>query len=143
MTGSARRVTIAACYSIYNEEEYLAYSIRSVYDWVDKIVICVGQAPWSAYNATVRTQFKDRDRTEAIVDELAKGDEKFIVRKGVWDSEVAQRQTAMELCVQAGMDYYFLVDGDEVYRPDHLQFIREEIERHPEVGTFHIKCTAL
>lgn len=143
MTGSARRVTIAACYSIYNEEEYLEYSIRSVYDAVDKIVICLGLAPRSAYNPTVRTQFKDRDRTEAIVDKLTKGDEKFIVHKEVWDSQVAQRQTAMETCVQEGMDYYFLVDGDEVYRSDHLQFIREEVERHPEVGTFHIKCTAL
>ena len=122
-----RRVTIAACYSIYNEEEFIAYSIRSIYDWVDKIIICLGLAPWSAYNPAVRTQFKDRDRTEAILDGLVKGDEKFIVHKGVWDSEVAQRQMAMESCVQAGMDYYFLVDGDEVYRPDHLQLIREEI----------------
>ena len=137
------RPRIAACYSIYNEEEYLAYSIRSVAPFVDQIVVCMGTAPWSAYNSQVRTQFPARDRTEAIVDELAAQYRHLIVRKDIWDSEVAQRQTAMESCLQADMDYYFLVDGDEVYRPDHLQFIREEIERHPDVGTFHIKCCVL
>ena len=134
---------IAACYTIYNEEEYLAYSMRSIYDDVDKIIICLGLAPWSAYNPSVRTTFRQRDRTEAIVDHLAQGDDKVLVKKGVWDSEVAQRNAAMQACVDEGIEYYFLVDGDEVYRRDHLQAIREEIERHPEVGTFQIKCTVL
>lgn len=134
---------LAACYTIYNEEEYLAYSIRSLHDCVDKIIICLGLAPWNAYNADARRAFSQRDRTEAIVDELAKGDDKILVKKGVWDSEVAQRNAAMERCVEEGIDHYFLVDGDEVYRGDHLEAIREEIERHPEVGTFHVKCTVL
>lgn len=38
------------------------------------------------------------------------------------------------------MDYYWLIDGDEVYREDHARNILEEIERHPEVGTFIVKC---
>ena len=135
-----RPVKIAASYSIYNEEEYIAYSIRSVYDFVDRIIICLGMAPWSAYNPQARTAFGRRDRTEEIVDALAKDDPKILVIKDVWDSEVAQRQTAMDSCLNAGMDYYFLVDGDEFYRRDHLQFIRDEVEAHPEVGTFHIKC---
>ncbi|MBI4342074.1 MAG: glycosyltransferase [Candidatus Omnitrophica bacterium] len=134
---------IAACYSVYNEEEYLEYSIRSLYDAVDRIVVCLGLAPWSAYNPDVRATFTERDRTEQIVDAPAKGDPKFIVRKGVWDSEVAQRNAAMACCLEAGMEYYFLVDGDELYRRDHLTAIREEIEAHPEVGTFHVKCDVL
>lgn len=137
------RPTIAACYCIYNEEEFITYSIRSVYDAVDRIIICLGTAPWSAYNPAVRAAFAQRDRTEALVETFAAGDPKVIVRKGVWDSEVSQRQTAMEICLAAGMDYYLLVDGDEVYRMDHLQAIREEVEHHPEVGTFHIKCSVL
>ena len=32
-----RGMKIAACYTIYNEEEYLAYSIHSIYDDVDII----------------------------------------------------------------------------------------------------------
>lgn len=134
---------IAACYAIYNEEEFIAASLRSVYDAVDRIIVCVGLAPWSAYNAQARLEFGTRDRTEAIVDALAYNDPKFCVIKGIWDSEIAQRNAAMERCLVEGMDYFFLVDGDEVYRPDHLAAIREEIAAHPNVGTFHIKCTVL
>jgi len=140
---TSHRARIAACYTIYNEEEFIAYSIHSVYDMVDRIIICLGLAPWTAYNPTVRAQFSRRDRTEEIIDRLTRGDDKFIVEKGVWDSEVAQRNAAMRWCLKEGLDYYFLVDGDEVYRPDHLRAIREEVEAHPEVGTFHIKCTVL
>ena len=134
---------IAAVYCIYNEEDYIEYSIRSVYDFVDQIVINLGMAPWNAYNASARADFGDRDRTEDIVDRLARDHPKIVVVKGIWDSEVAQREAGMSSCVESGCDYYFLVDGDEVYRSDHLQAIRDEIERHPEVGTFQIKCTVL
>lgn len=134
---------IAACYAVYNEEEYLEVSIRSIAEAVDRIVICLGMAPWSAYNAQARAAFSQRDRTEEIVDRLAKEHPKCIVEKGVWESEVAQRNAAMQRCLEAGMEYYWLVDGDEVYRSDHAQAIREEVARHPEVGTFHIKCAVL
>ena len=134
---------IAAVYCVYNEEEYLEYSLRSIYPFVEKIVLLLGMAPWIANNPNARNTFVQRDRTEAIVDRLAAGDPKFVVRKGLWDSDVEQREAGMRYCVEEGMDYYFLVDGDELYREDHLQVIRDEIERHPEVGTFHIKCTVL
>lgn len=137
----SRPPSIAACYSIYNEEEFIEYSIKSVYDAVDHIIICLGLAPWNAYNPAVREQFQKRDRTEEIVGALTRDDPKYIVRKGIWDSQVAQRQTALDVCWELGVDYYFLVDGDEVYRPDHLQVIRDEIEAHPDVGTFFIKCS--
>ncbi|MBI3319470.1 MAG: glycosyltransferase family 2 protein [Candidatus Omnitrophica bacterium] len=134
---------IAAVYCVYNEEEYLEYSLRSIYPFVEKIVILLGMAPWTANNPSARNMFVQRDRTEAIVDRLAQGDPKFVIRKGLWDSDVEQREVGMQYCVEQGMDYYFLVDGDEIYREDHLQAIRDEIEQHPEVGTFHIKCTVL
>ncbi len=134
---------IAAVYCIYNEEDYIEYSIRSVIDSVDRVVINLGMAPWNAYNASARADFGDRDRTEEIVDRLAEANPKITVVKGTWDSEVAQREAGMSCCVESGCDYYFLVDGDEIYRGDHLQAIRDEMERHPEVGTFQIKCTVL
>jgi glycosyltransferase involved in cell wall biosynthesis len=140
---SLKRPTIGACYCIYNEEEYIAYSIRSIYDFVDQIVICLGTAPWSAYNPGARAAFSQHDRTEEIVRELASGDQKFVVRQGLWDSEVAQRDAAMQYCRGAGLDYCFVVDADEVYRWDHLEAIRDEVEAHPEVGTFYIKCCVL
>ena len=134
---------IAAVYCVYNEADYIEYSIRSVAPSVERVIINLGMAPWNAYNANARADFGARDRTEDIVDRLARDNPKIVVIKGIWDSEVAQREAGMSSCVESGCDYYFLVDGDEVYRGDHLQAIRDEIERHPEVGTFQIKCTVL
>lgn len=139
----ARAFTLAACYAVYNEEEFLEYSIRSVYAAVDRVIVCLGLAPWNAYNPQARELYGRRDTTEAIVDRLARELPNITVIKDIWDSEVAQRQTAMARCVAERIDYFFLVDGDEVYRADHLAFIREQLAAYPAVGTFHIKCTVL
>jgi len=131
---------IAAVYCVYNEEEYIEYSIRSIADWVDRIVVLLGQAPYTAYNAHAREVFQVADRTEAIVRRLSKANAKITLITGLWNSELEHRNAGLRLCFREGYDYYFLVDGDEVYRADHLATLRQTLEAHPEVGQFIIKC---
>ena len=131
---------IAAVYCVYNEEEYLEYSVRSIYDFVDRIFILLGTGPYSAYNPDARQQFQTPDRTEAIVTNLVTTHPKIILKKGMWHSELDHRNAGLRLCLDERHDYYFLVDGDEVYRGDHLANIREDIARRPAVGQFIIKC---
>jgi hypothetical protein len=131
---------LAAVYCVYNEEEYIGYSLRSIADAVDRIYVLLGTQPYSAYNARAREQFQAADRTEEIVTALARTHPTVSLLKGVWDSEVDHRNAGLRLCVRDRFDYYFLVDGDEVYRPDHLANLREEIAAHPEAGQFIIKC---
>ena len=130
---------IAAVYSVFNEEEYLEYSVRSIRNHVDGILINVTRQPWQRGNAPAPSSYR-HDRTEEIVKALAKEDSNITYQVGAWPTEVAQRQAGMEYCLAGDSDYYFLVDGDEGYRPDHLRALRDEIEAHPEVGTFQIKC---
>jgi hypothetical protein len=33
---------IAACYCVYNEESFIEYSIKSIYGYVDIIIVCFG-----------------------------------------------------------------------------------------------------
>lgn len=131
---------IAAVYCVYNEEEYIAYSIRSVLEFVDRVYVLLGAAPYSAYNAMARGQFRVADETDTIVRVLARTSSKIRLITGVWDGERDHRNAGLRRCVEDGMDYYFLVDGDEVYRPDHLAHLREDILAHPEAGQFIIKC---
>ena len=131
---------IAAVYCVYNEEEYIDYSIRSIADFVDVIFVLLGTAPYQAYNADARRQFQQADRTETIVEALAQSCPKVVLVKGAWDSEQEHRNAGMRFCRRARADYYFLVDGDEVYRRDHLAALREELTAHPEAGQFVIKC---
>jgi len=131
---------IAAIYCVYNEEEYIEYSIRSIYDFVDHVFVLLGCAPYCAYNARAREQFQQPDQTETIVRRLAATHPKIQLITGLWDSEQAHRNAGMRLCLGHGDDYYFLVDGDEVYRRDHLEQLRTEVAAHPEAGQFIIKC---
>ena len=131
---------VAAVYCVYNEEEYIEYSIRSVYEFVDRLYVLLGQLPYSVYNTQARQQFHTPDQTEAIVTALAKTHPKITVVKGTWDSEIDHRNDGLRRCFREQMQYYFLVDGDEVYRRDHLDNLRQEILAHPDAGQFIIKC---
>jgi len=135
-----RPLNIAAVYCVYNEEEYIEYSIRSIYEFVDRIYVLLGQGPYSAYNPHARATFSAADRTEAIVRTLADRLPKIQLVNGLWDSELDHRNAGVRLCRKEGIRYYFLVDGDEVYHRDHLKNLQEEIETHPHVGQFIIKC---
>ena len=131
---------VAAVYCVYNEEDYIEYSVRSIYDFVDKIVVCLGVAPYIAYNPKAREVVKKRDRTKEIIQRLAKNDPKFHVIEGMWSSEIEHRNAGMRYCIENKFDYYLLIDADEVYRKDHLQALSKRIAAHPEVGTFVVKC---
>ena len=133
-------MTIAAVYCVYNEEEYIEYSIRSIHHFVDRIYVLLGQQPYSAYNARAREQFGRPDRTASIVAALANEHPKIRLITGVWNSELEHRNAGVQLCRSEGHAYYFLVDGDEVYRGDHLENLRQDILARPEVGQFIIKC---
>ncbi len=131
---------IAAVYCVYNEEEYIEWSLRSIVEFVDAIFVLLGEVPYGAYNPRARSLCSSPDRTEAIVRDLAATHPNIRLVKGRWDSELEHRNAGMTLCQAGGAQYYFLVDGDEVYRRDHLENLREEIKTHPHVGQFIIKC---
>ena len=131
---------LAAVFCVYNEEEYLAYAVRAVLPAVEACVICLGQVPYTAYTTEAPETYPP-DRTEAIVDALAREfPQKIHVLKDRWPSQIEHREAALARCLALGMDYYFLVDGDEVYRADHLATIRATIQQRPSVGTFIVKC---
>ena len=130
---------LTAVFCVYNEEEYLEYSLRAILPAVDRAIVMLGLAPYTAYNPQAR-QVSRPDRTEAILDVLAAKEPRITLVKGVWASEVDHRNAGLDLCLEDGTDYYWLVDGDEVYRQDHLNNIRQVLERRPEVGTFIVKC---
>jgi hypothetical protein len=132
-------VKIAAAFCVYNEEEYLEYAVRAILPWVDRVYLYLGQAPYNAYNPKAREE-SHPDGTQEIVDALAQADARITAVKGIWASEVDHRNAILEACLKVGMDYYWLVDGDEVYGQDHARNILEEIRRRPEVGTFIVKC---
>ena len=131
---------IAAVYCVYNEEEYLECSVRSVLGAVERVFLCLGSGPYTAYRQDTALDFPP-DRTEEIAYRLARDfPEKIEILKRKWDSQLEHRDAVLPRLLELGMTHYFLVDGDEVYRRDHLERIRERIARKPRAGTFIVKC---
>lgn len=132
---------IAAVFCVYNEEEYLEVAVRSVLPAMDLVLLCLGKGPYTAYSGEGVQAAYPPDGTERIVDGLAaEFSGKIEVIKGNWASQLEHREAGLKRCLQRGMDYYFLVDGDEVYRQEHLERIRRSLAEHPRAGTFIIKC---
>jgi len=133
-------MSIAAVYCVYNEEEYIEYSIRSILESVDQIYVLLSQGPYTAYNPRAEERFAREDRTAEIVSALAARHRSITLVRGLWRSELEHRNAGMQLAWRDGHAYYFLVDGDEVYRADHLGNLRQAVKEHPRVGQFIIKC---
>ncbi len=130
---------IAAVFCVYNEEEYLEHSVRAILPAVDRAFLLLGNAPYDAYNPKARAVSRP-DGTSRLVERLAAAHPKIRLVRGLWASEVDHRNAGLRLCLEEGMDYYWLVDGDEVYRSDHLEHILRRIAQDPRTGTFIVKC---
>jgi len=121
------KIELSACYSIFNEEDWIQYSIESVYDCVERIVIAWG--PWKC-NLEVPP-----DNTRRIIKNLDDPDKKILLLEGQYNSEHEQRNACLNY-VKSG--YYFLVDADEIYDKKVMMRMKKTIEKHPEVYVFKI-----
>jgi len=120
------------CFNIYREEEYIEYSLRSVYDFADEIIICYGPVD-------VMADIGEPDRTLEIVRAFPDPANKIkhIEVRERWRSMIQMRNVALSV---ASGDYMWIIDGDEVYTPETLALIRDEIVNFPEVMTFLVPC---
>ena len=103
-----RAPSIAAFYCVYDDDEWLPYSVTSIYDAVDKIYFLVNDRPWNG-PAT------GNERTLSCIRSQSDSDAKIQVVRGDWATEVEQRNFAMALITNDGFDYGFIIDADEIY----------------------------
>lgn len=119
---------ICACYCLLNEEDYIKYSIDSIYNYVDKIIIVFGVA-WSGLSIK-------KDRTRNILKEYDDRDNKFIIEDTNCKSEIEQRNKCLEIAKSFGIDYYWLIDGDEIYEKKGIELIRKKLKENLNIDCF-------
>lgn len=112
---------ISVCYIVYNEELFLDYSIKSIYEFADQIIVIDGSP-----------QGASTDNTKAIVDKF--GTEKIIYIQGEFTNKEEQRN---EYLKYISSDWILVVDGDEVYKYSHLQRLRKIIETKHDIVAIH------
>lgn len=123
---------IAANYTIFYGEEFLEFSVRSIYDFVDRINIAVGEKSWKNHKGV---RFDPIDNTLELVDRLPDPKNKIRVFKGIWDSDTEQRNFLLDKCI-GKYDYAMLIDSDEVWEKAQisglLEFATNDLERSPK-----------
>lgn len=116
-------VKIGAQICAYNEEEYLGYCLRGIYDHVDCITVLMNMGiTWGG------TPITRMDRTAEIALNFPDPDNKIQVIGGEWESQEEQRNYGLKILRKMGYDYIFVVDADEFYRQEDLERLRELVE---------------
>lgn len=110
---------IAACYITKDSEEFIEYSIKSIYPMVSKIIVVDNCS---------------KDRTIEILEKMEDPQKKLIVISREFKNKTEQRNVYCDML--QGMDYAFIIDGDEVWDGENLRKIEHLIFSNPLVPSF-------
>jgi hypothetical protein len=103
---------VYACYSIFNEEQFLKISLQSIVDNVEKVIIVDG-----AWRSFPTTEFASTDKSKAIAKKMC--GKKLIwidAPEDGWKSEVLKRTHYVKLVPNG--EWFFVIDGDEIITGD-------------------------
>jgi hypothetical protein len=126
-------MTIAANYTLFYGEEFIEYSVKSIYDHVDKIYMSVGEMSWKNHHGK---RFEPIDNLLEKVYEIPDPDKKIEIFTGIWDGDTEQRNFLLDKCI-GNYDYAMLIDSDEVWEKREIQGIKgvaEEFKEDPHHG---------
>jgi len=109
--------------NVYNAEDYLFYSLSSIYDFADRIVIIDG-----AFNERMPTPFST-DRTGEIIEGFPDKEKKIVYRTTSSKTQIEQRNKGLEYAIG---DWLFLVDYDEVHKKKELSKTKDFLAKAQE-----------
>lgn len=120
---------ITACYIVFNEAEYIKYSVKSIYDFVDNIIIVEGSS--EAVRQYAHEDGSSTDGTVLIIESMEDPDNKIKLIQGKWKDKTEQRNVYCQLLDDT--DYAFIIDGDEVWDKFNLNKIEQMIFSRPDI----------
>src|SRR3990167_7097571 len=112
---------IAACYITKDSEEFIAYSIKSIYDMVAKIIVVDNSSKDKTLEILKNMQFNDPQN-------------KITVISREFQNKTEQRNTYCQML--DGMDFAWIVDSDEVWSGDDLRKVEHLIFGNPQIPSF-------
>jgi hypothetical protein len=136
-------MNLCAAYKVFNGGLYLAYSMKSIYNYVDQIVIFVSTKPWNGplvpLDDTVEIIRKFPDPMRKI---------RFVVQDFRYDEDAGSGHANELREMNALLNYvrkefpstthYLYIDADEVWQPDHMRKLRRLLSAPTVVGEVHV-----
>lgn len=122
---------VAAYYTIHYGVDYLAYSIKSIYDSVDEIFILYSSKPTHARGDS--TKFTCPDTREQLMAQALFHDvaNKVTWIDGEWWNESEHRSDAFKIARKKNYDILVMVDFDEIWDADILKQLINEVYNDP------------
>jgi ADP-heptose:LPS heptosyltransferase/glycosyltransferase involved in cell wall biosynthesis len=122
--------------TIYNEEEYIEYALKSIYDWAWEIIIVEG---------IVENMFKvtghvhSTDNTEYIINNfIDKYDKEGKIKYTRYDKVFKDKKELQnEACSKITGNIFFKLDGDEIYKKEHLDLLKMAFVEDPNLDLIY------
>lgn len=111
---------IIAYYALHYGSDYLGYSIKSIYDFVDKIYILYTDKP-SHGHGTLLQNPDNREKLKAAANLFGDPKGKINWVEGHWHQEGEQRNAITSIANSVNADTIVVVDSDEIWKPETLQ----------------------
>jgi glycosyltransferase involved in cell wall biosynthesis len=126
--------------NVYNEAEWLDCAIASVLGWCDTMVVIEG-----AYGIAIKAGAPPRsnDGTLKILEKWMSDSKKITLLQRNEHDEAQQLQVGLEVLKSQNVDWYLLVDGDEVWQKNDLSLIRNAMERGDKNGIYQYRVNFL
>jgi glycosyltransferase involved in cell wall biosynthesis len=126
---------IGVLMNVFNEAEWLRLAIDSVLSWCGSMVIVEG-----AYGIAIEAGAPERsdDGTLDILESYKENPKVTIIHANKRD-EAPQLQVGLEELKKQDVDWYLLVDGDEVWKKQDLQLIKAAIRRGEKNGIYQYR----
>jgi len=117
---------ISANYTIFYGADFIEYSMRSIYDRVDYILIALGEKSWpNVHGQRLLSRIDNvKEKIEHFIKHEDK-DNKVRLYEGVWQSDTEQRNFVFDKSRELECDFVFVVDSDEVWDTPELDTLFE------------------
>ena len=122
--------------TIYNEEEYIEYALKSIYDWAWEIIIVEGVVE-NMFKVT--GEYQSTDNTASIINKFIKKHDKEGKIKYTRFNRTFQdkRELQNEACSKITGNIFFKLDGDEVYKKEHLELLKRAYVEDPNLDLIY------
>ena len=110
---------LTAAYKVLNEADYIGYSLRQIYDWVDEIIICEGMVEHNEHSAD--STGLSVDDTLKIITDFPDKDNKIQLYSRRWKSKEEAQDFLRE---KTTSKWIFFIDADETYSTSDLMYLR-------------------
>lgn len=118
-----------AFYCLHYGKEYLAWSIRSVQEVVDEIIVIYSDKPSFG--------FRTNDPCPESEEELKTEAHRFLKKpllwhRGTWGAEGAHRDSVFAIAAERGAKQILVVDSDEIWHPEDAKNALDIAATRPE-----------